>query len=144
MLVGSGVEMTAPLMRCWGWGRNGASFAREMKLSPALSAVLLPQRLMSCVGRVLERVALGAPSTPVWECSPGALPEGAGLGADGAAAAPPWGLGVTCCPWGGPVPPSPLLYLSKPCLAPFGLYLGKVTAIKVGSSLLKWWGKESS
>lgn len=53
--------MMALLMRCRGWGRNGDSFAREMKLSPALSAVLTAQSLMGCAGKGLEGVALGAP-----------------------------------------------------------------------------------
>lgn len=103
MLVGSGVEMTAPLMRCWGRGRNGASFAREMKLSPALSAVLLPQRLMSCVGRVLERVALGAPSTLVWERSllePRCPPRGSRFWCRWGCCSPPVGSGGDLLPMG--------------------------------------------
>lgn len=65
-----------------GRGRNGASFAREMKLLPVLSAVLAPQSLMSCARRVLERVALGAPGIPAWQRSP--LELGQGPCADGA------------------------------------------------------------
>lgn len=91
---GSEVEMTALLMRCW--GSNGASFAREMKLSPALSAVLVLQSLASCVGRVL---ALGAPSTLAWE---------------GGCCSPLRGLGVICCCGVGLLSPSSPLLSSKP------------------------------
>lgn len=112
--MGSEVEMTALLMRCW--GSNGASFAREMKLFPAPSAVLVLQSLTSCVGRVL---ALGAPSTPVWEwgCCIPAQESGGGL-----------------LLWGGLVISlvTSLLIKASSCTVD----LGRITAIDVGRSSL--------
>jgi len=74
-----------------------------------------------------EGAGVGGPgSTPqpgvgAQPCEPACPPCGSRSSCRRGCCIPPRGLGVICCPWGGLVPPSLLLYSSKPRLAPFGL-----------------------